>query len=37
VIEEEKRGRGSVCGQTTKGTAREEASVSYIEKDTGVL
>jgi len=34
---EESKGGGSTCGQATKGAAREEAGIFYIEKGTGVL
>jgi len=34
---EERKRKGSICGQATKGAAREEASASYMEKGTGVL
>jgi len=32
-----KRGSGSVCGQATKGIAREKAGAFHIGKGTGVL
>ena len=35
--EEEKRERGGVCDQTTKGAAKKKASISYMRKGTGIL
>jgi len=36
--EREKKGEGdSVCSQTTKDTAKEKASISYMGKGVGVL
>jgi len=34
---EGKKGEGSMCGQSTKGTAREKVSISHMGKGTGVL
>jgi len=34
---ERKKEKGSTCGQTTKGIAREEASTSHMRKGAGVL
>ena len=34
---EEREGRGSVCGQATKGVAREEPGAFLLRKDTGIL
>jgi len=34
---EERKRKGSICGQATKGAAREEASASYMEKGAEVL
>jgi len=34
---EERKRKGSICGQATKDAAREEASASYMEKGAGVL
>ena len=35
--EEEKRERGSICDQTTKGIARKKTGISHIEKGTEIL
>jgi len=35
--EEKKRGRDSMYDQTTKGTARKKAGISYIGKGAGIL
>jgi len=34
---EKKEQASGICGRSTKGTAREEAGVSHLEKDTGIL
>jgi len=34
---EGKKGRGNICGQTTKSIVKEKTSIFYIEKGTRIL